>query len=56
VIPGAPLVRGAANVDGTALERRGQEEEGMIIALYIIAAVIMAIGSLYFRLAKQGFS
>jgi hypothetical protein len=27
---------------------RGDEEERMIIALYIVAAVIMALGSLYF--------
>src|SRR5262249_32323676 len=48
------LVRDAANVDGTALERRREEEE-MIIALYIVAAVIMAIGSLYFAWRNRNF-
>ena len=49
------LIQALANVDGTALERRRQEEEGMIIALYIVAAVIMAIGSLYFAWRNRDF-
>jgi hypothetical protein len=36
-----------APIGPDTLERRRQEE-GMIIALYIAAAVIMAVGSLYF--------
>src|ERR1700731_143453 len=36
------------------LERRRQEE-GMIIALYIAAAVIMAVGSLYFAWRNRDF-
>src|ERR1700738_1010155 len=37
-----------------ALERRRQEE-GMIIALYIAAAVIMAVASLYFAWRNMDF-
>src|SRR5262249_42725294 len=43
------------NVDGTELERRRQGEEWMIIALYIVAAVIMAAGSLYFAWQSRDF-
>jgi hypothetical protein len=37
------------------LARRRQEEEGMIIALYIVAAVIMAVGSLYLAWRNREF-
>src|SRR5215471_12169693 len=37
------------------MERRRREEEEMIIALYIVAAVIMAIGSLYFAWRNRDF-
>jgi hypothetical protein len=37
------------------LERRRQEEEGMIIALYIVAAVIMVVGSLYLAWQNRDF-
>jgi hypothetical protein len=49
------LIQALANVDGTALERKRHEEEGMIIVLYIVAAVIMAIGSLYFAWRNTDF-
>jgi hypothetical protein len=43
-----------ARVRALTLERRRQEE-GMIIALYIAAAVTMAVGSLYFAWRNRDF-
>jgi cyanate permease len=34
---------------------RGRQEEGMIIAIYLAAAVIMAVGSLYFAWRSRDF-
>jgi uncharacterized protein (DUF486 family) len=46
-------VAGASGPD--TLEGRRQEEEGMIIALYIVAAVVMAVGSLFFAWQNRDF-
>src|SRR5262252_4226044 len=34
---------------------KGREEKSMIVALYMAAAVIMAVGSLYFALRSRDF-
>jgi hypothetical protein len=48
--------RGAGQVgDAPHAQERGRQEESMILALYIAAAVIMAVGSLYFAWQNRNF-
>jgi hypothetical protein len=44
-----------ASWDAPHAQERGRQEESMILALYIAAAVIMAVGSLYFAWQNRNF-